>query len=72
MHVCYHIWKLASQTTGLVEGMDVLSVSARAEFYLNEKDLDSAARGLDQLMGTTKVLLHDWFKVVRRLEVDAH
>ncbi|KAJ7285288.1 mitochondrial inner membrane protein Mitofilin [Mycena rebaudengoi] len=55
---------------GLVSGDDVLSVLARAEYYLNEKDLDSAARELNQLKGSAKVLLHDWLEAARRrLEV---
>ncbi|KAJ7826320.1 mitochondrial inner membrane protein Mitofilin [Mycena leptocephala] len=55
---------------GLVSGDDVLSVLARAEYYLNEKDLDSAARELNQLKGTAKLLLHDWLEAARRrLEV---
>ncbi|KAI0342670.1 hypothetical protein BDW22DRAFT_1428843 [Trametopsis cervina] len=55
---------------GLVEGDDVLSVLARAEYYLNEKDLDRATRELNQLKGTPKVLLSDWLIAARkRLEV---
>ncbi|KAH9481317.1 MICOS complex subunit MIC60 [Psilocybe cubensis] len=55
---------------GLIPGDDVLSVLARAEYYLNEKNLDSAARELNQLKGPAKVLLHDWLEAARRrLEV---
>jgi mitofilin len=55
---------------GLVPGSDVLSVLARAEYYMNEQDLDSAARELNQLNGTAKVLLSDWLNAARRrLEV---
>ncbi|SJL19046.1 related to FCJ1-mitochondrial inner membrane protein involved in formation of crista junctions [Armillaria ostoyae] len=55
---------------GLVSGDDVLSVLARAEYYLNEKDLDSATRELNQLKGTAQVLLFDWLEAARRrLEV---
>jgi len=55
---------------GLVPGDDVLSVLARAEYHLNEKDLDSAARELNQLKGPAKALLHDWLEAARRrLEV---
>lgn len=55
---------------GLVAGDDVLSVLARAEYYLNEKDLDSAARELNQLKGPAKNLLCDWLEAARRrLEV---
>jgi len=57
--------------TGLVEGDDVLSVIARAEHLLREKDLDRAARELNQLKGAPKVLLADWLAASRkRLEVE--
>ncbi len=56
---------------GLVPGSDALGVLARADYYLNEKNLDSAARELNQLNGPAKVLLHDWLEAARRrLEVD--
>lgn len=56
---------------GFVEGDDVLSVLSRAEYYLNEKDLDSAARELNQLGGPAKELLSDWLNAARRrLEVE--
>ncbi|KAF8071811.1 mitochondrial inner membrane protein Mitofilin [Lyophyllum atratum] len=62
---------LRFQRYGLVPGDDVLSVVARAEYYLNEKDLDSAARELNQLKGAAKILLHDWLEAARqRLEVE--
>ncbi|KAF8628032.1 hypothetical protein AX15_004147 [Amanita polypyramis BW_CC] len=55
---------------GLVEGEDILSVLARAEFYLNEQNLDSATRELNQLKGPAKTLLNDWLEAARRrLEV---
>ncbi|KZT01400.1 uncharacterized protein LAESUDRAFT_686722 [Laetiporus sulphureus 93-53] len=55
---------------GLVPGSDVLSVLARAEYYMNEKDLDSATRELNQLRGSAKVVLTDWLEAARRrLEV---
>ncbi|KDR78968.1 hypothetical protein GALMADRAFT_224218 [Galerina marginata CBS 339.88] len=55
---------------GLVPGDDVLSILARAEYYLNEKNLDSATRELNQLNGPAKLLLHDWLDAaLRRLEV---
>ncbi|OBZ72655.1 MICOS complex subunit MIC60 [Grifola frondosa] len=58
------------QRQGLVPGSDVLSVLARAEYYLNEKDLDNATRELNQLKGTAKILLTDWLDAARkRLEV---
>ncbi|KAF5342242.1 hypothetical protein D9611_001663 [Ephemerocybe angulata] len=56
---------------GFVEGDDVLSVLSRAEYHLNEKDLDSAARELNQLGGPAKALLGDWLEAARRrLEVE--
>jgi mitofilin len=55
---------------GYVEGNDVLSVLARAESYMNEKNLDAAARELNQLHGWPKKLLVDWLAATRsRLEV---
>lgn len=55
---------------GMVEGSDVLSVLARAEHYLIEKDLDNATRELNQLKGAPKILLKDWLDAARRrLEV---
>ena len=61
---------LMFRRAGMVEGDDVLSVLARAEHYLNEQDLDSAAREVNQLKGTPKMLVKDWLEAVRRrLEV---
>ncbi|KAF8577786.1 hypothetical protein K439DRAFT_1664078 [Ramaria rubella] len=58
------------QRRGLVQGDDVLSVLSRAEYYMNEKDLDNAARELNQLRGPAKLLLSDWLEAARRrLEV---
>ncbi|CEP07847.1 hypothetical protein [Parasitella parasitica] len=56
---------------GLVVGDDVESRLARAEYYLNsEKDLESAARELNQLTGWPKRLSMDWLDAARRhLEV---
>jgi mitofilin len=51
---------------GLVPGSDALSVLSRAEYYMNEKDLDSATRELNQLQGTARELLHDWLEAARR------
>jgi MICOS complex subunit MIC60 len=62
--------RLQFHRTGLVPGKDVQSVLARAEWYLNEKDLDSATRELNQLKGTARVLLRDWLDAARsRLEI---
>ncbi|KAI0789895.1 mitochondrial inner membrane protein Mitofilin [Abortiporus biennis] len=70
-HLASHLFSsFRFKRHGLVEGDDVLSVLARAEYYMNEKDLDSAARELNQLKGTAKVMLSDWLEAARkRLEV---
>ncbi|KAF9234220.1 mitochondrial inner membrane protein Mitofilin [Melanogaster broomeanus] len=70
-HLASHLLSsLRFQRHGLTPGSDVLSVLSRAEYYLNEKDLDGAARELNQLSGTAKELLHDWLEAARRrLEV---
>ncbi len=66
----YVLSTFAFRRQGLVPGNDVLSVLARAEHHLNEKDLDSATRELNQLRGTAKALLKDWLETARRrLEV---
>ncbi|KAG2075337.1 hypothetical protein BDR04DRAFT_1091500 [Suillus decipiens] len=70
-HLASHFLSLFRfQRHGLVPGSDVLSVLSRAEYYMNEKDLDSAARELNQVKGTARELLHDWLEAARRrLEV---
>lgn len=70
-HLASHLFSsFRFQRQGLVAGSDVLSVLARADYYMNEKDLDSAARELNQLQGTAKILLSDWLEAARRrLEV---
>ncbi|KAF8271172.1 mitochondrial inner membrane protein Mitofilin [Lactarius quietus] len=70
-HVASHVLSAFTfRRQGLVPGNDVLSVLARAEYYLNEKDLDSATRELNQLRGAAKTLLNDWLDAARRrLEV---
>jgi mitofilin len=70
-HVASHLLAtFAFRRQGLVSGSDALSVLARAEYHLNEKDLDSATRELNQLKGTAKALLKDWLEAARRrLEV---
>jgi mitofilin len=70
-HLASHLFStLQFRRHGLVEGSDVLSVISRAEHYLNEKNLDSAARELNQLKGTAGILVSDWLQAARkRLEV---
>ena len=63
--------KFQFKREGKVEGGDVLSVLARARYHLSERDLDSAARELNQLGGPSKELLKDWLDAARRrLEVE--
>lgn len=55
------------------DGDDVPSVLARAQFHLERRDLDGAARQLNQLKGWPKVLVEDWLQAARRrLEVEQH
>ena len=70
-HVASHVLStFAFRRQGLVSGDDALSILARAEYHLNEKDLDSATRELDRLKGAAKALLQDWLEAARRrLEV---
>ena len=59
----------AFRRQGLVPGDDSLSILARAEYHLNEKDLDSATQELNQLKGAANAL-NDWLEAARRrLEV---
>ena len=56
--------------SGAVEGDDVGSVLARAEWCLGEKDLDGAAREVNSLKGWPGKLAADWLREARRrLEV---
>lgn len=62
---------LFRRKAGWVEGDDVGAVLARTEYLLNEKDLDGAARELNQLHGWAGKLASDWLKEARkRLEVE--
>jgi len=71
-HLASHAFSaLTFKRQGLVQGSDVLSIIARAEYYLNEKNLDMATRELNQLRGTAHVLVQDWLSAARRrLEVE--
>ncbi|KAK4695114.1 MICOS complex subunit MIC60, partial [Phenoliferia sp. Uapishka_3] len=58
------------QKQGWAEGDDVVSTIARANFWLANKDLDLAAREINQLKGWPKALASDWLNAARRhLEV---
>lgn len=52
-------------------GDDILSRLARAEYFLSIKNLDAAAREVNQLQGWPKRLVKDWLEAARRrLEVE--
>ncbi|GAB0131890.1 MICOS complex subunit mic60 [Epichloe bromicola] len=56
---------------GLADGSDVESVLTRTQTYLEEGDLDSAAREMNGLQGWAKTLSQDWIGEVRKvLEVE--
>ncbi|KAJ2964268.1 hypothetical protein NQZ79_g745 [Umbelopsis isabellina] len=62
--------KLMFRKHGLVPGEDVEARLARAEYYLKENDLESAAREMNQLSGWPKKLASGWIDSARkRLEV---
>ncbi|KAF8471681.1 mitochondrial inner membrane protein-domain-containing protein [Kalaharituber pfeilii] len=52
---------------GLATGDDVESILTRTETYLEEGDLDNAAREMNQLQGWAKVLARDWLREARLL-----
>ncbi|GHJ85522.1 hypothetical protein NliqN6_1924 [Naganishia liquefaciens] len=62
---------LFRRQNGWVEGDDVGAVLARAEYLLGEKDLDGAARQVNQLRGWAGKVAGDWLREARRrLEVE--
>lgn len=52
---------------GLAEGDDVESILTRTQTYLEEGDLDSAAREMNGLQGWAKTLSKDWIGEVRKV-----
>ncbi|SPO02538.1 related to Formation of crista junctions protein 1 [Cephalotrichum gorgonifer] len=59
--------KVMFKKEGLVAGDDVESVLGRAQMYLEEGDLDSAAREVNGLEGWAKTLSVDWLGEVRKV-----
>ncbi|CEH12837.1 mitochondrial inner membrane protein [Ceraceosorus bombacis] len=54
---------------GYVEGDDTPSTLARAQYWLDRRDLDAAAREVNSLKGWPKILAGDWLDAARaRLE----
>ena len=52
---------------GLAAGDDVESILTRTQTYLEEGDLDSAAREMNGLQGWAKTLSKDWLGEVRKV-----
>ncbi|KAF5007682.1 hypothetical protein FDECE_6018 [Fusarium decemcellulare] len=52
---------------GLADGNDVESILTRTQTYLEEGDLDSAAREMNGLDGWAKTLSKDWLSEVRKV-----
>jgi mitofilin len=62
---------LFRRQAGWVEGDDVGAILSRAEYLLSEKDLDGAARQVNQLKGWAGKVAGDWLREARRrLEVE--
>ncbi|KAI5808570.1 mitochondrial inner membrane protein Mitofilin, partial [Peziza echinospora] len=59
--------KLLFRKSGLATGDDVESILTRTKTYLEEGDLDNAAREMNQLQGWAKILARDWLKEARLL-----
>lgn len=59
--------KVLFKKKGLAQGDDVESILTRTETYLEEGDIDNAAREMNQLKGWAKILARDWLKEARLL-----
>jgi mitofilin len=59
--------KLLFKKKGLATGDDVESILTRTEVYLEEGDLDAAAREMNGLSGWAKTLSRDWLGEVRKV-----
>ncbi|KAI5818038.1 mitochondrial inner membrane protein Mitofilin [Pyronema omphalodes] len=57
--------KLMFKKQGLAQGDDVESILAKTETYLEEGDVDSAAREMNQLSGWARKLAQDWLREAR-------
>ncbi|TVY81585.1 MICOS complex subunit mic60, partial [Lachnellula suecica] len=63
----YVLSKLLFKKKGLATGDDVESVLTRTETFLEEGDLDNAAREMNGLKGWAKTLSRDWMGEVRKV-----
>ena len=59
--------KMLFKKSGLAIGEDVESILTRTETFLEEGDLDNAAREMNQLAGWAKALARDWLREARLL-----
>ncbi|KAK6860212.1 folylpolyglutamate synthase [Apiospora arundinis] len=59
--------KVMFKKQGLAAGDDVESILTRTQTYLEEGDLDSAAREMNGLQGWAKTLSKDWLGEVRKV-----
>lgn len=59
--------KVMFKKQGLAAGDDVESILTRTQTYLEEGDLDNAAREMNQLQGWAKMLSRDWLNEVRKV-----
>ncbi|KAK4231697.1 mitochondrial inner membrane protein Mitofilin [Podospora fimiseda] len=63
----YLLSKVMFQKKGLAAGDDVESILARTQTFLEEGDLDNAAREMNGLNGWAKTLSRDWLGEVRKV-----
>lgn len=63
----YLLSKVLFKKKGLATGDDVESVLTRTETFLEEGDLDAAAREMNGLTGWAKTLSRDWLGEVRKV-----
>ena len=63
----YVLSKLMFKKEGLAAGDDVESILTRTQTYLEEGDLDNAAREINGLQGWAKTLSRDWLGEVRKV-----
>jgi MICOS complex subunit MIC60 len=63
----YVLSKLLFKKQGLAAGDDVESILTRTQTYLEEGDLDNAAREMNGLSGWAKTLSRDWLGEVRKV-----
>lgn len=63
----YVLSKLLFKKKGLAVGDDVESILTRTETFLEEGDLDGAAREMNGLQGWAKTLSRDWLGEVRKV-----